>query len=537
MKGSRSNTALERTLYQSFLLLSSFIVVLSLAITLHFDITRERNDMDKVISGTASYIASMPEVISMLENGYPSPEAKVHLDSLSVNIPDISVLVICDRNGLRFYHTDRLKTGETYVNGEEAAILAGSSPYIATGYGTKGRQRRAFHAIKNKNGDILGFVMASVFTATISARHRGILLAHAAILLLMIAVSISLTHAVMQYLRKALKGFDPEELVSLYTRQDEVMNSIEEGLIATDREGRILFFNQRAAELFSQENKNLFGTSIRELYPLSGFDQVVNTGEAILRRSYSIGNHTALINEIPVRDQDTHTIRGTLTVIADRTELMKLSDDLSGARSMLDTLRAFNHEFLNKLHIILGYLQTGEITRAIDFITNSSLVSSQSIRETADRIRASRICALIIGKMMHAAELGIRLSVSSDSTCLERDLLLPMDAYITIIGNLLENAIEELNGKTDSPMKAIVLGLYCRPGLSMITCEDTGGGIRPELLEHIFEKGVSSKGENRGTGLYLIHQIVEDYRGDIEIETETGEGTCFTLTFTGKEDQ
>ena len=47
---------------------------------------------------------------------------------------------------------------------------------------------------------------------------------------------------------------------------------------------------------------------------------------------------------------------------------------------MLDTLRAFNHEFLNKLHVILGYLQTGQTEEAIKFIINSNLVSSQSIR-------------------------------------------------------------------------------------------------------------------------------------------------------------
>ena len=63
----------------------------------------------------------------------------------------------------------------------------------------------------------------------------------------------------------------------------------------------------------------------------------------------------------------------------------------------------------------------------------------------------------------------------------------------------------------------------------------TGGGIRPDLIDRIYERGVSSKGENRGTGLFLIKQLVEESHGDISIETEEGEGTCFTITFTGKE--
>ena len=43
-----------------------------------------------------------------------------------------------------------------------------------------------------------------------------------------------------------------------------------------------------------------------------------------------------------------------------RREMETVMDELTGAKAMLDTLRAFNHEFLNKLHVILGYLQTGQ---------------------------------------------------------------------------------------------------------------------------------------------------------------------------------
>lgn len=534
MEQSDSKNMLEKELYRSFLLLSSLIIILSLAITLYFDITRQRKDMDAVISGTASYIASMPEVVTMLENGYPNPVAKQDIDSLCANIPDISVVVICDKNGLRFYHTDRLKTGETFVDGDETNILLGSGPYITTGYGTKGSQRRAFHSVKDGNGDIIGFVMASVFTARISARHRNIIFVHLFIFMLMMLVSVSLTHTFIGFLRRSLMGFNPDELLNLYIRQDEVMNSLEEGLIATDREGRILYYNQTAAGLFSSEDIPLTGRSIREIYPLTQFESVVATGRAVPRRSFEAGTHTVLINEVPFRGKGKKQAQGTLVLVLDKTETLRLSDELSGARSMLDTLRAFNHEFLNKLHIILGCLQTGEIQKAMDFIINSNLVSSQSIRETADCIRVSHICALVIGKMMHAAELGIRLTVTPDSCCLEKDLLLPPDCYITIIGNLLENAIEELNGG-GYEAKEIHLGLYCRPDCSIITCEDTGGGIPKELLAHIFEKGVSSKGENRGTGLFLIRQLVEENHGDIAIETEPGEGSCFTITFTRKE--
>ena len=160
----------------------------------------------------------------MLENGYPDSTVTRDLDSLSSNIPDINVIVISDKNGLRFYHTNRLKTGDSYVAGDEDAILAGSDPYITTGYGTHGMQRRAFHAVKNSDGEIVGFVMVSLFTATLSAQHRSLLFFYIIIFLIMMIVSISLTHTMFSLLRDSLLGYDPEELVNIYTRQDEVMN-------------------------------------------------------------------------------------------------------------------------------------------------------------------------------------------------------------------------------------------------------------------------------------------------------------------------
>ena len=187
---------------------------------------------------------------------------------------------------------------------------------------------------------------------------------------------------------------------------------------------------------------------------------------------------------------------------------------------------AFNHEFLNKLHVILSYLQTGQTEEAIRFIINSNLVSSQSIRQTADCIRVSKICALVIGKMMHAAELGILLTVSPTAGVL-KDLLLPMEDYITIIGNLLENAIEELsNGEHE--IKEITLGLYCDPDCNIITCEDTGSGIRPDLIDRIYERGSHQRRKPRNRTFPDQTTCRRIARGYLHQETEEGEGTCFT---------
>ena len=534
-----NNRALERRLYSMFLLFAAVLLVSCLLASLVLSIRRERRNLDQRISDTAAYIAEMPGVRKMLQTGYPDEMTLEQIDLLVKRSSGVEAVMIANTKGLRFYQTDRHIVGDTYVNGDEAAILEGSEPYITTVYGTKDRQHCAFHAVRNGADTITGFVMASVPSNQITVEQRDLILLYLFLLVVMLTLASLITRAFLRFQRKALMGYRPGELLSLYIRQDVVINSISEGLISADRSGKILFSNLAARNLVSENDEIIAGRQLKEVFPQTHFDTVMKERKAIQSHTCDIGDRTVIVSEVPLNSRGRQP-DGVLVILQDRTEALKLSDELSGARNMMDTLRAFNHEFLNKLHIILGYLQTGEIEKAKRFITNSSLVSSQAVRATANMIRVSRICALVIGKMMHAAELGIRLTVQPDSSMLERDLILSQDEYVTIIGNLLENAIEELSAADagsagDEQPREIVLGIYCRPEVSIITCEDTGGGVRDDVLPRIFEKGVTTKGENHGTGLYLVKQITDARHGEITVETEPGEGTCFTLTFTADE--
>lgn len=549
---------LEATLSRSFFAVSAVLILLSLGITMYYDISRQRKEVDAAIRGTAAYIASMPRVVNMLKMGYPDDTVKRDLDSLSLNTANLNVILICDRNGLRFYHTDRSTGGETVTGGDEAAALAGSPPYITTGYGSLGAQRRAFHSITDESGAIIGYVMASVFTAHLSDSQKRIVTLYLSVLAFMLLVSLLLSRAVVVLLRGRLMGHEPEELLDIYLRQDAVLSSLEEGLIAVSPDGTVLFANRPAGELLTgMPPGGLEGRHVLELFPELKASGLFSPGcpfsgcsfpkgkkpvhgqaedkQGQLQSQNSLvstaGGRTLFLKAIPIIRKD--SMKGVLLVLNDRTEMLRISDELSGTKATLDTLRAFNHEFMNKLHVILGYLQTGETKKAMTFIVNSSLVSSQAVRETAERIRVSSICALIIGKMMHAAELGIRLRLSGDSECLEQDLLLPKEEMITVIGNLLENAVEELSSPENETreVKEIKLSICCRGDFNMIVCEDTGRGIPAELTGRMFEKGVSTKGENRGFGLFLVSRIAEKNGGDCTVDTEEGEGTIITLTF------
>ncbi len=66
----------------------------------------------------------------------------------------------------------------------------------------------------------------------------------------MLVVSVLLSHGLVSLLRDSLMGHHPTELLDLYLRQDVVLNALEEGLVATDSTGSVVYANQAAARLF-----------------------------------------------------------------------------------------------------------------------------------------------------------------------------------------------------------------------------------------------------------------------------------------------
>ena len=527
-KGSRYE--MEHRLYLTMTVLVTVILLCSLGFTLAMDIARERRALDRKITDAATYVAELRGVHDMLEAGYPDPGVTEQLEAITEFVSGIDSILIADRNGLRFYQTSRHMAGDMYVDGDETRILTGAAPYITTVQGTDGPLHCAFHAIRNAEGVTEGFVMVSVAVSKITGQSQQIMLVYVAMFLAMLLLSILLTGAFFRFQRTMLLGHEPVELLSLYVKQDEVINSLAEGIVSVGQNGKILFANKPAELLLAGQSGALVGKSLKEVFPDTHFEQILEDGTAVMNQVYVNGDQTLLINEVPVTEHGEQP-DGVLLILQDRTEALRLSDELSGAHNMMDTLRAFNHEFLNKLHIILGYLQTGEIDKAKEFIINSNLVSSQSVRDTANALRVSEVCALVIGKMMHAAESGIRLSLEPGSSLMERDLLMEPGEYVTVIGNLLENAIEELK-ESGEKNGEIHLGVFAKPGVNVISCEDSGRGIDPAMLDRIFIRGVSTKGKNHGTGLYLVKQVADKYGGEVSVETEPGEGSCFTITLT-----
>lgn len=92
--------------------------------------------------------------------------------------------------------------------------------------------------------------------------------------------------------------------------------------------------------------------------------------------------------------------------------------------------------------------------------------------------------------------------------------------------NLLTNAAQAIPGRG-----TITITTRHEGNFAVIEIADTGSGIAPEHLTHIFDPGFTTKGVGVGTGLGLAisYRIIENHRGSIAVESEPGKGTTFTV--------
>lgn len=100
---------------------------------------------------------------------------------------------------------------------------------------------------------------------------------------------------------------------------------------------------------------------------------------------------------------------------------------------------------------------------------------------------------------------------------------------ITIAGNLLDNALEALGELCGQPVKRVELAFQYEEGRLLCEVSDNGPGIPAGLKEKIFVQGYSSKGEQRGIGLYLVKKSVDKLGGHLELAAGCGSGAHFIV--------
>jgi len=192
------------------------------------------------------------------------------------------------------------------------------------------------------------------------------------------------------------------------------------------------------------------------------------------------------------------------------------TDVLSSMVNQMDalnrTLRAQRHDFLNHLQVVYSLIEMEEHAEAADYI-EKVYGDMQSVSRTM-RTDNPAINALLRAKIASCEEAGVRVSLNISGSW--KNLPMPAWEMCRVFSNIIDNACDALKSTTDKELSIMLKeDLH---GFSF-SVENNGPMIPPHLIGSIFEPGISSNGEGRGMGLYIVRSTLESYGGSITVQS------------------
>ncbi len=328
-------------------------------------------------------------------------------------------------------------------------------------------------------------------------------------------------------IKRHTRGLEVAEIASLADHREALLHSIREGVIAVNNEGEITLLNDSAQELLGVP-----GNAVGRRVDAVGIDPAVvallmSSDDVQAAKDTVITTRTRVL-ALSRRAATSQGMRiGTVTTMRDSTELAALQSQLSSHKSVTDTLRAQTHEFANQLHTISGLVQLGEYDSVRDLVGTLTRRRAEISDAVTQRISDPAVAALLIAKTSLAAESGVDLRLDPDSHLAALDAAMATDV-ITLLGNLIDNAVDVSVGATDA---SVTVRIDDTDGLT-ISVIDTGPGVPEHLREAIFARGVTSKPEvpgGRGIGLALVRLVTAQHGGTIDVSDTPDGGAQFLV--------
>ncbi|MCX6861449.1 MAG: ATP-binding protein [Verrucomicrobia bacterium] len=367
-----------------------------------------------------------------------------------------------------------------------------------------------------------------------------------------------------------LGRFDPSGLQSVVQRLakereflESLFNTIDSGIIVTDDQGRMVYFNLMATRMLGIPTETAEEELVTRYLPdldwahISALDRA--GGNGMFRTEFEVEYPRHRLIRLNVRPLDGAApgSSGLVLVLNDATEARQAtSEAVEAERVHALTLLAGSlaHEIgnpLNALHIHLqlmarevrklqrvdgvpdlkeavdrlnGFLgvATGEIDR-LDYIITEFL---QALRPSVPKLQAGSLndtgqetLALLRPEL---EDRGLKV-VSELASSLPPVLFDPAQLKQVLV-NLIKNAMQAM-----PPQGTLTVRSGSTQEAVWMAVSDTGPGIPPEQLNRIFEPFYTTKNKGTGLGLLIVQRIIRDHGGRIELESTVGKGTTFKL--------
>ncbi|MGI6075955.1 MAG: Spo0B domain-containing protein [Pyramidobacter sp.] len=311
--------------------------------------------------------------------------------------------------------------------------------------------------------------------------------------------------------------------------RQRILDFVHDGILAVDRNGRIVNFNSRAKEMLGLDDDDL-KKSADELIPGLGIQVVIDSSRPVYNLEQTLRDAVVSCTKVPM------TVRGrsfgALVTMRNLSELQAMAEEMTGVKMYVESLRVHNHEFMNTLQAISGLIQLKQYDKALKYI-EAETDSNQSVQSfMTERIKSAAICGVLMGKAGVCREQHIKFILAPDSFCDDHNDRISDRSLVVIVGNLIQNAIEAHLQKGVSADAQIQFSIYDELGSIALSVRDNAGMMTPAIARRLYDVGFSTKDKGRpsGFGLFSIHNLIESLDGDISVDYVTGEYTDFTVS-------
>lgn len=310
---------------------------------------------------------------------------------------------------------------------------------------------------------------------------------------------------------------------------DNLMDNVDTAVITADRTGRILWMNKYAV--------SILGTDVFKLP--EDIHNAINCQNKIIHRKGKNSTLELSISSVEIRIKGVKQYIITLNNIHYALERKEME-------AWQKLIRVLTHEIMNSITPIISLSDTLKersmddcnseknqktIIHGLDIINRRC----KGLMEFVENYRKLTRISLPIKSNINVKDFFynisglmatdyIHFSVQNDDMIWNADRVQMEQVFL----NILKNAIEACRN-TESPL-ITVKAEYYKDNAIKITIKDNGEGIMPEVKERIFVPFFTTKPEGSGIGLSLCKQIITLHNGNINVESEIGKGTVFTIT-------
>lgn len=346
------------------------------------------------------------------------------------------------------------------------------------------------------------------------------------------------------------KASDLYTIVQEQSRLKTVFNCIEGAVLVTNRDGKVVLHNPAAVSVLDLASEPVVGQPVSQVIRHPGAADMIHavTNDLVaVTREFEPGTISRLHLRACCAPVHTATgkVFGSVTVFEDvttRKQVEQLKSEfvsmlahelrapLAAIEQMIHAARSCSAEerrghFLDRIQ-----KRTRSLLQMIENLLNLSRLDAGSTIFTLEPARGDEILAEVVELMRpRAEEKNIRLVNISPGN--QWWIRVDQEQIRGMFINILDNAVKYTPEGGDVNISVELTG-----DQAVVSITDTGIGIPPENLPHVFDrfyrvKGGATRGiTGSGLGLSLAKRIVEAHRGHIDVESQPGRGTTFKVS-------